>query len=61
MARGGLGTLNHALLSAEALMLRGWSLAAVLLNPGLDGSHDAARANAEILSRFLPMPVRVLE
>ena len=61
VARGGLGTLNHALLSAEALMLRGWRLAAVLLNPGLDGSHDAARANAEILSRFLPMPVRVLE
>jgi dethiobiotin synthetase len=60
VARGGLGTLNHTLLSAEALMLRGWTIAAVLLNPGLDGSHDAAKGNAEILARFLPVPVRVL-
>ncbi|MBI4913687.1 MAG: dethiobiotin synthase [Acidobacteria bacterium] len=61
VARGGLGTLNHTLLSAEALMMRGWRLAGVALNPGLDGSHGAARANAEILGRFLPVPVAVLE
>jgi dethiobiotin synthase len=61
VARGGLGTLNHTLLSAEALMLRGWRLAAVLLNPGLDGSHAAAGANAAILRRFLPVPVHVLD
>jgi dethiobiotin synthase len=61
VARGGLGTLNHVLLSAESLMLRRWRIAAVLLNPGLDGSHDAALANAEILRRFLPMPVRILD
>jgi dethiobiotin synthase len=61
VARGGLGTLNHTLLSAEALMLRGWRLAAVLLNPGLDGSHAAAAANAAILRRFLPVPVHTLE
>jgi len=61
VARGGLGTLNHTLLSAEALMLRGWILAAVLLNPGVDGSQDAAPGNARLLSRFLPVPVRVLE
>ena len=61
VARGGLGTLNHTLLSAEALMLRGWTIAAVLLNPGLDSSHAAAEGNAEILRRFLPVPVRILE
>ena len=61
VARGGLGTLNHTLLSAEALMLRGWSIAAVLLNPGMDGSFAAARGNAQVLERFLPAPVRVLE
>jgi dethiobiotin synthase len=60
VARGGLGTLNHTLLSAEALMLRGWTIAAVLLNPGLDGSLGAAEANAAILRRFLPVPVRIL-
>ena len=61
VARGGLGTLNHVLLSAESLMLRRWTITAILLNPGLDGSHDAARGNAEILGRFLPVPVRILE
>ncbi len=61
VARGGLGTLNHTLLSCEALMLRGWRIAAVVLNPGLDGSHAAAAGNAAILARFLPVPVHVLE
>ncbi|MBK7294182.1 MAG: dethiobiotin synthase [Holophagaceae bacterium] len=32
VALGGLGTLNHTLLSAEALMLRGWRIEACL-NP----------------------------
>ena len=61
VARGGLGTLNHTLLSAEALMLRGWRIALVVVNAGADQSHDAAEANAAILRRFLPMPVRVLD
>lgn len=61
VARGGLGTLNHTLLSCEALMLRGWRVAAVLLNPGLDGSHAAAAENAALLARFLPVPVHVLK
>lgn len=61
VARGGLGTLNHSLLSCEALMLRGWRIAAVLLNPGLDGSRAAAVENAALLARFLPVPVHVLE
>jgi dethiobiotin synthase len=61
VARGGLGTLNHTLLTCEALMLRGWRIPAVILNPGLDGSHAAAAENAAILARFLPVPVRVLD
>ncbi len=61
VARGGLGTLNHTLLTCEALMLRGWRIAAVLLNPGLDGSHEAAAGNADVLARFLPVPVHLLE
>lgn len=60
VARGGLGTLNHTLLSAEALMLRGWRIAAILVNAGADQSHGAAEANAAILRRFLPLPVEVL-
>lgn len=61
VARGGLGTLNHTLLSAEALMLRGWRIARVIVNAGADQSHGAAEANAAMLRRFLPMPVEVLD
>jgi dethiobiotin synthetase len=61
VALGGLGTLNHTLLTCEALMLRGWRVAAVLVNPGADGSSDTAAGNAEILARFLPVPVHLFE
>jgi len=62
VALGGLGTLNHTLLSAEALMLRGWRIEAVLLNPGADGTApDVAEENAALLREVLPMPVHVLD
>jgi dethiobiotin synthase len=61
VARGGLGTLNHTLLTCEALMLRNWRIPAVLLNPGPDGSHAAAVENAALLARFLPCPVHVID
>ena len=61
VARGGLGTLNHTLLSCEALMMRGWTIPAVILNPGVDQSHRAAGENAAMLRRFLPVPVWILE
>jgi len=61
VALGGLGTLNHTLLSAEALMMRGWRIEAVLLNPGADGaSPEAAAENAALLRGFLPIPIHVL-
>lgn len=60
VARGGLGTLNHTLLTCEALMMRGWKVPAVILNLGVDGASPAAgRENAELLRRFLPQPVPV--
>jgi dethiobiotin synthase len=61
VALGGLGTLNHTLLSAEALMLRGWRIEAVWLNPGADGTAPrVAEENAALLRGFLPVPVHVL-
>jgi dethiobiotin synthase len=60
VAAGGLGTLNHTLLTCEALMLRGWLLPALFLNPEVDGSHAAAGENARVLRTFLPFPVHVL-
>jgi len=61
VARGGLGTLNHVLLTCEALMSRGWKIAAVVLNPGLDQSFEAAVDNAKILERFLKVPIQIHE
>ncbi len=61
VARGGLGTLNHVLLSCEALMLRGWTIPAVILNPGVDQSFAAVQSNADILRRCLPVPIWILE
>ena len=61
VALGGLGTLNHTLLSAEALMLRGWRIEALLLNPGADGTElEVAQENAEILRSFLPLRIEVI-
>lgn len=61
VALGGLGTLNHTLLSAEALMLRGWRIEAVLLNPGADGTApEVAEENARLLRGFLPLRVAVV-
>lgn len=62
VALAGLGTLNHTLLSAEALMLRGWRIEAVLLNPGADGTGlPTAEENAALLREFLPVPVHILD
>ena len=61
VAAGGLGTLNHTLLTCEALMLRGWRVSALFLNPALDGQHAAARDNAPILRQLLPFPVHILD
>jgi dethiobiotin synthetase len=62
VALGGLGTLNYTLLSAEALMLRGWRIEAVLLNPGADGTPSGvAEENAKLLRGFLPVPVVVMD
>jgi dethiobiotin synthase len=60
VARGGLGTLNHALLTCLALRHHRWRIAAVVLNPGMDGSFAAAAENAGILRRLQDAPVHVL-
>jgi dethiobiotin synthase len=62
VALGGLGTLNHTLLSAEALMLRGWRIEAVFLNPAADGTpREVAEENAVLLREFLPVAVVVMD
>ncbi|MFN7959510.1 MAG: hypothetical protein U0P46_14440 [Holophagaceae bacterium] len=56
VALGGLGTLGHTLLSAEALMLRGWRIEAVLLSPkGRRHTPRWPRRTLTLLREFLPV------
>lgn len=57
VARRGLGTLNHTLLSVEALARRGLRIAGVLLNQATPPNEDelpAIHTNSIELSRWLP-------
>jgi dethiobiotin synthetase len=59
VARAGLGTLNHTLLTCESIRALGLVCAGVVLNPGADetGSTLARRTNAAVLQDFLGLPV----
>jgi dethiobiotin synthetase len=61
VARAGLGTLNHTLLTCESIRATGLPCAGVVLNPGADqdaeGSTLARRTNAAVLQDFLGLPV----
>lgn len=54
VARAGLGTLNHTLLSVEALRARGATLARIYLNQTTPESGPIEADNARILGRLLP-------
>lgn len=56
VARAGLGTLNHTLLSYRALRQKGIRVAAVVLN-GYRGRTTAEETNPDVLRRLLPVPV----
>jgi dethiobiotin synthetase len=54
----GLGTINHTLLTVEAAMRRGLSVAGVLLNEAFPGGGGrAAASNPEEIARRCPVPV----
>lgn len=56
VARAGLGTINHTLLTASLLRQRGIPIAGVVLNDGADDlalDHDpSVGANAELIERY---------
>ncbi len=56
VARPGLGTLNHTLLTVEALRGRGIDVRRVLLS-GFTGASEAERTNPRILARLTGLPV----
>lgn len=56
VARPGLGTLNHTLLTLEALARRGTPAARVVLS-GYRGASDVERTNLAVLTRRLNVPV----
>jgi dethiobiotin synthetase len=51
-----VGTLNHTLLTIEAVRMRGLALAGVVLNQPVPQA-DPKMSNAEDLERWLQMPV----
>jgi dethiobiotin synthetase len=61
VARRGLGTLNHTLLTVEAVLLRGLRIAGVVLNGAEPMSNPVAeQTNAAELARRLPSGIAIL-
>ncbi|MBI3292951.1 MAG: dethiobiotin synthase [Elusimicrobia bacterium] len=56
VARAGLGTLNHTLLTVEALERRGIPILGVLLN-GRRGHSAAERTNPNVLRTWMSIPL----
>jgi dethiobiotin synthetase len=52
VARAGLGTVNHAALTAEALRARGLALAAIVLNRAAPGDDPSVPHNAAEIGRL---------
>ncbi len=61
VARAGLGTINHSLLTIEAIERDGCSIAAVVLSCRPDDAPEFARENASEIARRWPGKVVVLE
>lgn len=61
VARPNLGTINHTLLTVEALLARGLSVAGVVVSNYPEHTDDLAiRALPEVLREFLPVPLLAL-
>jgi dethiobiotin synthetase len=52
-----LGTINHALLTVEAIKTRGLPLRAVILNQVDESESLAQQTNPDMLAHLLPMPL----
>jgi dethiobiotin synthetase len=61
VARAGLGTLNHTLLTVDSIRAAGVICAGVVLNPGVNAATDslsaARRTNGAVLQDLLGLPV----
>jgi dethiobiotin synthetase len=57
VARAGLGTLNHTLLTLEAIANAQLTCVGVILNHGLEPPTFSSRTNAEILGEWTSVPV----
>ena len=57
VARAGLGTINHTVLSLEALLRRGLPIAGVVLSQATGGAEPSLKTNRPELERRFP-PVR---
>jgi dethiobiotin synthetase len=61
VARPGLGTINHTLLTIEAARTRGLSIAAVVINGYRpDAATPAEESNPEVIGRLAKMPIPLI-
>lgn len=60
VARAGLGTINHTLLTVEAVERDGLAVAGVVLSERPDDDHDMTQSNRDQIGRCWPGPVVVL-
>ncbi|MBA3542652.1 MAG: dethiobiotin synthase [Deltaproteobacteria bacterium] len=61
VARAGLGTINHSLLTAEAIQRDGCSLDAIVISRNPQDDLAFTRSNAEQIQRRCSMPVLVFD
>ena len=59
VARAGLGTLNHTILTVEAARRAGLKVAAVVLNDYDGKNAEAAQGNQRVLRKLLKVPVLI--
>ena len=59
VARAGLGTLNHTILTFEAARQGGLKVAAVVLNDYDGKNAEAAQGNQRVLRKLLKVPVLI--
>jgi dethiobiotin synthetase len=57
VARAGLGTVNHTLLTVEAARRRGLQVAGVVLNGRRDGADRSVDTNPELIETYGDVPV----
>jgi dethiobiotin synthetase len=61
VARAGLGTLNHTLLTIDSIRQSGLAILGIVLNENGTPTDDATRTNPALIAELTQKPVLILE